>query len=278
MNIEEFKFLYNDLTTSDNMITEGKFINSLLAGTALTAGTILGINKLSKIKPKEKEPMVLKHNYLDNKNDIDLDADVDNYNKKDEKQKPAEISNSNWLNDLALPYIVKWEGKIKDKDGNHILYDDDVSRTVKRRWNGKGGKRGIEAFIKSCVGKPTIGYGETDPAIIRKGKIDDATAKSLVQKRIIELNNYLNRKYEHFKRMNPNQKTAFISFSYNLGRNFIELSAPKMKSYLESGNLNKMCAEMADCDNVTDKNGNLVKVKGLTNRRQDEMKLFKTPW
>jgi GH24 family phage-related lysozyme (muramidase) len=39
-----------------------------------------------------------------------------------------------------------------------------------------------------------------------------------------------------------------------------------------------MCAEMADCDNVTDKNGNLVKVKGLTNRRQDEMKLFKKPW
>jgi hypothetical protein len=56
---------------------------------------------------------------------------------------------------LTLPFIMKYEGAIKDSNGNHILYDDNVKVPThkKRRWNGKGGQAGIKAFIKSCVRK-----------------------------------------------------------------------------------------------------------------------------
>jgi hypothetical protein len=33
---------------------------------------------------------------------------------------------------------MQYEGAIKDSNGNHVLYDDDVNTTVKRRWDGKG--------------------------------------------------------------------------------------------------------------------------------------------
>jgi hypothetical protein len=39
-----------------------------------------------------------------------------------------------------MPFILSWEGKIVDNNGNHVLYDDDVHVGLKekRRWNGKG--------------------------------------------------------------------------------------------------------------------------------------------
>jgi hypothetical protein len=39
-----------------------------------------------------------------------------------------------------MPFILSWEGKIMDNNGDHVLYDDDVNVNLKnkKRWNGKG--------------------------------------------------------------------------------------------------------------------------------------------
>lgn len=76
--------------------------------------------------------------------------------------------------------------------------------------------------------------------------------------------------------MNANQKTALISFSYNLGKHFIETGTKKMKKYLKTGKIFEAADEMRNCDNVK-QNGKLYKVKGLTKRRIAEINLFKTP-
>lgn len=36
--------------------------------------------------------------------------------KEEIKQEQKVNQNKNWINDIAIPFIVKWEGKIKDKD------------------------------------------------------------------------------------------------------------------------------------------------------------------
>ena len=249
MRIDEFKKIYNELIEEETeLMVENKFLNSLLAGAALTAGTMFnGMNDVE-AKPPVKHEQRINKSY-----------------------------GTGWINNITLPFIKTWEGSIRDKNGKHVVYDDNVKDKVKRRWDGKGGQAGIDAFIKSCVGKPTIGYGETDPKIVKLGKIDDSTAEHLLLKKIIKLNNYLNKEYKYFAHMNPNQKTALISFSYNLGKDFIEIGTVKLKAHLKAGRLNQMCEEMRDCDNVK-QNGELIKVPGLTRRRLSEMKLFKTPY
>jgi GH24 family phage-related lysozyme (muramidase) len=46
---------------------------------------------------------------------------------------------------------------------------------------------------------------------------------------IIKLNNKLNKRFKIYSKLNPNQKTALISFSYNLGADFIDLETKKLK-------------------------------------------------
>jgi GH24 family phage-related lysozyme (muramidase) len=99
-------------------------------------------------------------------------------------------------------------------------------------------------------GKPTIGYGITDENIIRKGIISDDEAKQLVINRIKHIYKHLNAEYPVFKTLNPNQKTALISFCYNLGTHFIENGTEKMEAHLRAGNLNRACYEMHDCNKV----------------------------
>ena len=45
---------------------------------------------------------------------------------------------------------------------------------------------------------------------------------------IIKLNNQLNKRFKIYDKLNPNQKTALISFAYNLGFNFYDLEAKKL--------------------------------------------------
>jgi lysozyme len=262
MNIDEFKKLYNELY-EDDVIIEGKLLNGFLAGTALTAGTVLGLDKLSEVENQEKPPVPIVQT-IDNQSDM---TDTDE----------VETSDNAWISSITVPFIIGWEGKVTDSKGNHVLYDDDVNAKVKRRWNGEGGQAGIDKFIASCKGKPTIGYGETDTDIVRKGKISDSEARSLLEQRIENLDKFLSEKYHYYNTMNPNQKTALISFSYNLGKHFIETGTVKLKGHLIAGRLNQMCNEMKDCDNIK-QGGKLVKVPGLTRRRQAEMRLFKTPY
>ena len=74
--------------------------------------------------------------------------------------------------------------------------------------------------------------------------------------------------------MTKNQRSALISLSYNLGTYFIPTKTKKLHKALLDGDFDTVCKEMADCNNTT-VNGKLVKVSGLTNRRNAEMELFK---
>ena len=146
----------------------------------------------------------------------------------------------------------------------------------------KAVKRVLKNLSNHVNGKPTIGYGETSSKYIKMGKIDDATAKRLLYNNLRTINTHLLQMYPIYSEMNPNQKTALLSFTYNLGTEFIELETKKMYQHMLNGNLDGICYEMRDCDNTTVKNnrGETVKVKcpGLTRRRQAEMKLFKTAY
>lgn len=198
-------------------------------------------------------------------------------NNSQQQMPQKNITGGDWIQSITMPFIIKWQGKIVDANGNHVVYDDDVNTTNKNRWDGEGQQQGINNFIQSCIGKATIGYGETGKNIVIKGTISDAEAKSLLINRLKNLDKFLSKKYKHYNRMNPNQRTALISFSYNLGRDFIQNGTKKMKAYLYAGKLDAMCSQMHDCDNVT-QNGQLIKVQGLTKRRQDQMALFRTPY
>lgn len=125
----------------------GKLFNSLLARYCIGSGGI-----------------ALSGNKLLNKSNQEL---IDSEPKliqqiSDEPQLNTNKSVSNtvtWINDIAIPFIISWEGKVLDDSGNHVIYDDDVNAKVKRKWDRKtGGQKGINNFIESCKGKPTIGY------------------------------------------------------------------------------------------------------------------------
>lgn len=273
MKVEKFKQLYTQLT-GNQIIQQGKMLNNILAGTAataITAGSILGLGKLSQIQTNNYKNKYISQQTANNQY---------NYQEKIQQPQiqiqPQQIINNNWIQNIAMPFIISLEGKVYN-NGYHVLYDDDVNRTVKRKWDGKGGQAGIDAFIKSCIGKPTIGYGETDKDIIRKGKITDSEARNLLIQKLNNLDQFLSSQYKYYNIMNPNQKTALISFSYNLGKYFIETGTIKMKQHLYAGHLNQMCQQMRDCDNIT-QNNQLIKVKGLTRRRRAEMALFRTPY
>lgn len=252
------------------MLTEGKIINGALAGLtglALTGGTVLGLNEFSKTKPESKSdtPVMELTVTKPARNDIKP--------VKEPKIPTQTINvNNNWIFDTVVPFLIQWEGKVLNKSGKHVLYDDDVNQTVKRRWNGKGGQAGIERFIKSCVGKPTIGYGDTDEDIIRKGVLSESEAQHNLIKKIDELNRLLYKRHPHiWTRLTAKQRTALISFYYNLGKWF---EAPKMVKNLNAGNLAEAAHEFLDCDNTTLKDGTKVKCPGLTRRRAAEAKLL----
>lgn len=230
--------------------------------------------KLNNIKDKDviREGMILLIPQKTTSNSIK--KQIQNKNNVQNSDNINNITGGNWIQSITMPFVIKWQGKIVDEDGNHIAYDDNVKVTNKNKWDGN---ISIEEFMNSCVGKPTIGYGETNSSLVKKGKMSDSEAKSLLLNRLKNLDKFLSKKYVHYNKMNPNQRTALISFSYNLGRDFIQKETKKMIKHLLAGNLDAMCYQMHDCDNVT-QNGELVKVPGLTRRRQDEMDLFRTPY
>jgi len=268
----KFDQLYNAILEEQNMLNEGKLTNSLLAGAAglaMTGATVLGLNGLPKLDSalKDKPPVRYLTVTKSPANDIPKEPEVKYVPKKQVKQQLSE----NWINDVALPFIISWEGKILNKNGQHVLYDDNVTAKRRKVWDGKGGQAGIDRFIKNCVGKPCIGYGNNDINVARKGTLSESEARADLLKRIIELNNILAKRHARvWPKMNANQRTALISFYYNLGEYF---NAPKMVRNLNAGRFAEAANEMLDCDNVSTKSG-LVKVPGLTKRRAAEAKLM----
>ena len=182
----------------------------------------------------------------------------------DNQHAKVEVQSAEPLLNYTERLLKQFESFVKDSKGNHIAYDD----FTKKKWNGK---QDIDEFIKSCKGKATIGYGETDLDVVRKGIISEQEANTLLRNHIISINNKLVQKFEKaYSSLNTVQKAALISFYYNLG---IYFKAPKMEANLRAGKLKEAAHEFLDCDNQRI-NGKLEKRPGLTKRRKIEHNLF----
>ena len=275
--MDKFTETYIKLLNEENeMILEGKFGKTVatlgLLG-AMTAGTMWHA-KHADDQLKEYDKKMEQTYSIEDEDEIDIPEvpsvpDLHEVKKTDSVKKSNTVD-QNWIVNTAVPFIMKWEGKITDKKGNHVVYDDYVHDRVKRKWDGVSD---LNTFIKSCKGKPTIGYGDTSQNLIYKGKLSDSEAKSNLIKKLEVLDRHLTKTYPFYKKMTPNQKTALLSFTYNLGRTFIETGTKKMKSALLRGDFDTMSREMLDCNNVT-ADGKKVPVRGLTLRRQAERQLI----
>lgn len=192
-----------------------------------------------------------------------MNADAREINNDNQHAK-VEVQSAEPLLNYTERLLKQFESFVKDSKGNHIAYDD----FTKKKWNGK---QDIDKFIKSCKGKATIGYGETDLDVVRKGTISEQEANTLLRNHIISINNKLVQKFEKaYSNLNTVQKAALISFYYNLG---IYFKAPKMEANLRAGKLKEAAREFLDCDNQRI-NGKLEKRPGLTKRRKIEHNLF----
>ena len=186
--------------------------------------------------------------------------DIDNNNQYTK----VKVQSAEQLINYTEKLLKQFESFVKDSKGNHIAYDD----LTKKKWNGK---QDIDTFIKSCKGKATIGYGETDLNTVRKGSISEQEANTLLRNHIISINNKLVQKFEKaYSNLNTVQKAALISFYYNLG---IYFKAPKMEANLRAGKLKEAAHEFLDCDNQRI-NGKLEKRPGLTKLIKIENDLF----
>ena len=170
------------------------------------------------------------------------------------------------------PHIKQWEGTRNFKNGIHQPY-----------WDKTGGLW-------------SIGYGFADPALVeqyRSTGMSDKAANVYLNRRLNAEHQYFGR-YPNYKKLNPNQQAALISFRYNTGAgNFYKSDA---RRYLESGDLNKIPQSIAMHNSVHQYDPTYTKdtpgvkvdskgryytpkvVKGLDNRRKAEVSLWNTPW
>lgn len=271
--MDKFTETYLKLLNEENeMILEGKFGKTVatlgLLG-AMTAGTMWHAKHAEdQLKEYDKK---MEQTYS-SENDQEI-PDVPKLADTEEQKIPAKKTSDNsqtWIESIAIPFLMEWEGKITDNKGNHVVYDDFVHDRVKRKWDGVSD---LNTFIKSCKGKPTIGYGDTSQNLIYKGKMSESEARTQLIKKLKVLDQHLSQTYPFYKKMTPNQKTALLSFTYNLGKTFIETGTKKMKNALLRGDFKTMAEEMLDCNNVTI-DGKKVPVKGLTRRRHAERRLI----
>ena len=137
---------------------------------------------------------------------------------------------------------------------------------------------GYESFRSApylCPGgKLTIGYGCTDPAIVKKGKVTKAEARQWVKDRVVEEEKWVVKTFG--SKLSDSQKVALISAAYNIGHAGLcwkTVNGKKVHTNfynaVVAGNWTKANAELQDWN----KSGGKV-LAGLTKRRLSEGKLL----
>jgi len=137
---------------------------------------------------------------------------------------------------------------------------------------------GFKADAYRCpAGVWTIGYGTTTPAgvglTVAKGmRITEAEAEYYLQK---GLEKFASQIRPHITAdINENEFGAFVSLAYNIGpRGFIGSSALR---HFNAGDKAR-AAESITLWNKATVNGKRQVLRGLVNRREDEVRLFQTP-
>lgn len=264
--MSKFNNTYNTIINQHSEIIEEDF-KKLLAG-SLVAGSLLGgaftadgACHDSKYHPKDSNRIQLGQ----------LQADIDSNNRQQIRQMDQKTLREQTFR-IAVPLIKQFQGTVRDRHGNHIVYDDLNS---KRTWNPK--RETLQQFDQRAKGRPTIGYGIIDKSVVAKGKITQSQAVQLLLNHMNKVYNQM-RNYitpEIFAQLNPNQRAAMLSLYYNFGTNFKK--TPLLLNAVDQQDWITAARNFLDCNNIT-KNGKLVTSPGLTIRRQKQADLFTKPY
>ena len=156
-------------------------------------------------------------------------------------------------------------------NGLHVTYDDRVPQFIKGKFNPKkiwGANESWEQFIARRKGTPTIGYGTTNPKIVKKHYITEEEALTALRADIRYVYAKLVWKYEpYFEKLNSNQQAALVSYHYNCGFG----KHPKLYKLLETDPANAW-KEMDAGYHHAKRDG----VSGIVERRHAEWRLYKT--
>lgn len=233
---------YNNILKQDAVIEQGvgKAIVGALAALTLAANAMGGVDKvIEKAQPSK------------------IEQSINNYR----------ISSKDNVANLAMKFLMHFEGSIKDKANMHIAYDD---QNNKNRFDPD--KQTYEEWVKTCKGKPTIGYGETNPAIVREGSITQSEAQGALRDNVNKVYDICAKKFNKvWSKMDDFKKASLISLYYNLGTDFSK--TPKLVSAIQNMDWTTAAKEFLDCNKAT-VDGKKVEVKGLTTRRQKESSYF----
>lgn len=122
-------------------------------------------------------------------------------------------------------------------------------------------------------GVKTIGYGFTDPELIKRGHITKKEAKEILKQEIKKREEKLASQIPTWFLLNNNQKSALISYGYNVGVENLEKYQPKLFQALVSGDFANAAQYM---DIIKDRKGNIL--PGLVTRRKEEQEMFNKEW
>ena len=138
------------------------------------------------------------------------------------------------------------------------------------------------------AGVPTIGKGTTfyedgRPVTLQDTPITEARADELLNFYVGTVEQKLRDAYPKMQDMNPNEIDAIMSFTYNVGANFVDAPSgfETMQKGLNTGD-KKVISDAFKLYNKhinkDDPEGPLVTSEGLTTRRKNEENLFNTPY
>ena len=114
-------------------------------------------------------------------------------------------------------------------------------------------------------GFPTIGYGFTDPELIKRGKITRKEADARLKKEIIARDRDLQKNIPHWNDLPDSAKNALRSYNYNFP--ISKGSSPKLLRYLQNRDYSNAALQLDAGYN--DKNN-----PGLRTRRDKERRMF----
>ena len=144
-----------------------------------------------------------------------------------------------------------------------------------------------EPYLDSA-GIPTIGKGTTfyedgRPVTLQDAPITEARADELLNFYVGTVEEKLRNAYPKMQDMNPNEIDAIMSFTYNVGANFVDAPSgfETMQKGLNTGDTKVISDAFKLYNkhiNKDDPEGPLVISEGLTTRRKNEENLFNTPY
>lgn len=211
------------------------------------------------VKKLQQGNALYKPNQFSNiKLDINKKSEVSNLTPINQLSNTSQFNKSKF-NFLNLP---KQKPLLNFMSMGNIGYD---SNTVLKLIDGFEGFK--DKVYKDGKGIDTIGHGLTDKKYISKGTITKEESLSGVKSHIDKevLPHLKNKPY--WNNLNDNQKSALISYIYNIGSGNFNTKSPSLQKALLEGNWDKAAKQM-------DFGYNDIKNPGLKERRDKERQLF----